>query len=195
MKIFAPILFCLLSVNSICIASPEWNSGVVVLHSGEVLPGQIALHQSHDMVLLQSGDKRTVLPAHKIKCVLFYDAIKNINRRFITITTKDNTRISHRIFEVVLSGDITVLRRSASLFANINDEVSGFEYFLKVGNELITIRKFRTKIYPTIVDASAELEQFVRKNRLRPAFPADIIQIVGRHNEEVEAQALSVQKF
>src|SRR5688500_8257638 len=111
MKKLIPFLICLLSVNILFASDPEWHQGAIVLQSDDVLRGQVAMHESHDLVLFQSDDGMMVLPAHKVRTVLFYDAASDINRKFVTVRRTENFRFQYRIFEVVISGDITVLRR------------------------------------------------------------------------------------
>lgn len=177
------IVFCLLTVNYSIAESIEWHSGVVVLRSNEVLNGELALHPQHDLVLFRQGDQVSVYPAHRILSVYYYDAKFNINRKFTSIQQEATSFASFRLFEIVLMGEISVVRRAMPAALASLDDAKEYHYFVRSGNELVAARKFRSKVYHKLLESSAMLQQYIKEKKLDPASTADIIQIVDFYNQ------------
>jgi hypothetical protein len=176
-------VFCLLFVNIVYGGTIRWHSGAVVLQSKKVVTGEVAVQLACNVILLREGAQVSVYPAHKILSAYYYDPEENINRKFISIN-KTNVVAATQLFEIVLSGNIQVLRKS------INDDSTSeivdaaqYKYFLYHDKEILAIRKFRTKFYAELARNSA-LAKFVHVNRLNPNSTADVLRIVDFYNKE-----------
>jgi len=184
------IFFSLLFVNFQILLAQEqvWFEGSLVLPTCEVFVGKISLQPEFDLVLFEHGASRMVYPAHKIRSLYFYDYEKNFNRRFIVWKTDDGVRSSYHLYEIIISGRVDVLRRKKdSSFSNQTDPLD-FNYFVRCENELISLKKFRKKVYPQLRSQSdSRLESFIADNKLRTNQPDNAIRIIEYYNTLVKS--------
>ncbi len=179
------LLFCLLFLNSALLFAREtkWYEGSVVLKSSEVLTGEILIEPEYDLVLHRRNDKVDVYPAHKILSVYFYDADANINRRFISI--KDSGLFNHhQLMEVVLRGEVSIYRKQKGFTGVGASDADGFHYFTVCQDRLVDLLKFRTQVYPRLMESSGnELSIFIKDHKLNPNCSAHAIIIIKFYNE------------
>lgn len=183
------IFFCLLLLNfqDLQSQSLKWYEGSVVLASNKVLTGKIAIEPVRDIILLQEGDLRTVYPAHKIQSLYFYDEVADINRRFISMKDQDIIRTRYEFFEIVLQGEVIVLRRQKTKAFNLSDALD-FTYHVKYKNEFVLLRKFTRKIYPQLVMLhDTRLEDFISENGLKANTDANSIRIIEFYNRLIRS--------
>ena len=161
-----------------------WYSGSVVLESREVLVGEIALEKNHDLILFRKNNHVDVLPAHKIESVQFYDERANINRKFISLQETNLVWKVYRLYEVVVPGDVIVLRKEKALATPKKSNAHDFIYVVRYANENFDLKSFRTKVYPTIgKDGGLLLSMFMLDNHLNPNKSANAIQIIKYYNQ------------
>jgi hypothetical protein len=154
----------------------------MVLSNGEVLTGKFSLEPLHDLVLFREGDERSIFPAHKIQSLNFYDYKANINRRYVSLKETNPFHNRYQLFELVVSGEVSVLRRQKTQGRRLSDALD-FTYYTLCRDELLPLRKFNKQIYPLLSAAMCPLvEDFVRKNRLQPFRPDDSIRIIEFYN-------------
>jgi hypothetical protein len=171
--------------------TPEWYEGSVVLKSSEVLQGSLSVHPVYDMILFKSGDKPVaVYTADKIRSVYYYDPNSNINRKFVSVHQRVNAFAANHLYEIVLFGEIKVLRRIASGFADPQDDKNGYEYYVTKGEELIPFHKFRAEVYPQLINNSQALIRYMHVRKLSPNQQADIIRIVDFYNKDVRSRSV-----
>jgi len=183
------LFFCLLLLNSQYLKSQSlnWYEGSVVLVSNKVLTGKISIEPIHDIILLQEGDLRTVYPAHKIQSLYFYDGTANINRRFISVKMEDERQAHCALFEIVLQGEVMLLRRQKIKAFSLSDALD-FTYHVKLKKELVPLSKFNRKIYPQLVSLNdTRLEDFVSKNRLGAINDVNSIRIIEFYNSLIRS--------
>jgi hypothetical protein len=186
-RIFLSSIFLVLTTFSVNVSWGEtilWHEGSIVLKSKQVLQGKLFVEQAYDVVLFKGDSQIMVYPSHKISALFYHDATNNINRKFICIQQKNGIVMGDHLFEIVLPGEIGVIRRIKSTLVDQRDDANAFNYFLKFGEELTEMHKFRNKIYPTITRITPTLPEFILQNKLNPNIPADIIQIIRYYNRE-----------
>lgn len=180
-------MYCLLLLNfEIAFAQNiSCVDGSLVMHNDEVLVGQMHVEEQYDLVLFQHQSTRMVYPAHLIKAFHFYDKKANVNRRYVSLSEPNRKRTEYHFYEVVVPGEITVLRRKkASAFSNHTDALD-YNYFTHYNNLLLPLSKFASTIFPHLVTGADEIvERYILENRLKPYRAAGAIRIIEFYNEK-----------
>lgn len=183
------LLFCFLSFNSMVFArQTQWNEGVVVLKGAEVQQGDISVDVRFDLILFRRGDSVMVYPAHRIQSFYYYDASANINRRFISLQNQNNVFREYHLYEVVLRGDVSVLRKQkGEIVSNENPDRLNYNYFVKMADVITTLAEFRKKVYPELLKVSHNsLLEFVHREHINPNHADDAIRIIKFYNAGVK---------
>lgn len=169
-----------------------WYEGVLVLSNNEILRGKFAIEQLHDIVLYQEDVGRAVFPAHKVRSLHFYDAKEDINRRFVSVRQNDVLNPWYHIYEVVVAGEVTVIRRK-KLNEKHATSAASFTYHIQYQDSVVPLEKFNKRIYPVLATSMGScLEEYIRKNKLKTYRLANSIQIIefyNRSSRSTEVQA------
>jgi len=188
------IFFCLLLVNSLELnAQPlKWYDGSVVLTSGKVIVGKMVIDPFLDVVLFEENDKRMVLPAHKVRSLYYYDEAYDINRRFISLEERVLPYNDHKLYEIVVHGEVNVLRKQKTRFSNPKDALD-FTYYVSYRDEVVLLRKFGKKIYPQLRSSMEKLDDFVSANHLREYDSSNSIEIIEFYNRQLRDEMFSAK--
>jgi hypothetical protein len=174
------LLFNLLSFTTY---SQQWFEGSLVLSNSEVHIGRISFECDHDLVLFEKNDSRMIFPAHKIKSVYFYDSTTNINRRYVSLKVADGAGSRYYFYEIVLAGEIDVLRRKKSSAFSKHIDPLDYNYFIYYNETLTPLQKFKRKIFPHLQSTSdRRLAEFITARRLNIHLPENAIQIIEYYN-------------
>lgn len=179
------IFFCLLLLNAqrILAGDLEWFDGSLVLLNGEVRVGRIALEIDHDMVLFEEQGSRTVYPAHKIKSLYVYDKNSDINRRYVSLKQQDGARSDHHLYEIVIAGEVDIIRRKKSALLSMEGDALDYNYFIRYDDVLTPLKKFKKNVYPMLQAQSGKrLDIFIAMNRLQSNLPINSIRIIEYYN-------------
>lgn len=188
-------LFCLLLLNTTLLwsTSLQWYDGVIVLQNHQVLVGKLRVEQLCDVVLFHHPDSLqvTVFPAFRINAVNYFDALNNINRRFIS-WQQQNTVKATQLYEVVVTGKVWVLRR-LNTYHSTPPHDDEYTYYSKTKDELVELKKFGAAVYTQLDNLSGrQLSVYARSRRFDPYLPADAIQIIQYFNSlEIPEAVLS----
>ena len=187
MKCVVLILVTMFTWSKHVVAStPEWNVGTVVLNDLQILTGEIVVEQKHDLVLIKQGDHVDVVAAHRLRSVNIYDKLKNINRRFVSVSTRTVNRNRFQLFEVVLNGEVSVLRKMKDIASKAETDADDFEYFVYANERLTALRKFRSTVYQQLVrNRGNEISRYIKEEKLNPNLAAHAILIVDHYNQIV----------
>lgn len=178
------LLIGLLFVNFYAVAhTVEWHEGSVVLRNHQVLTGAVAIDVKHDLVLHKVDSQVNVYPAYKVMWLYFYDAPANINRRYMVWPViRSDLRVPVQLYEVVLQGDIMVLRRPRDSHATA--AIDGYRYFVKQDAALVPLAAFKKKVYPGLLEETCGmLDDFRKENRLDPSQIADAVRLIEFYNK------------
>lgn len=193
----AYILTCLLftSFSVIGASSPQWHKGSVVLVDNAVVIGELSVDADHHIVLVRNADNTTsVFPGHKVSRVYFYDEKADINRRFMAHRADDGSKI-WKLYEVVLSGEIHVLRlKKGGSFSSENPDRDDFDYFLLKDQKITSIKKFSTRVLPLMEASCPSIKYYMQRQKLNPFKEADIIGIVAYFNISDKTPAYSAKE-
>ena len=190
MRTFAAFILIFLSSQATLAQSPVWYEGSLVLKTNEVVVGKLSVHPVHDIVLCKTEDALMVYTADKVQSFYFFDVQSNLNRKFISFQEKINAFTTHALYEVVLSGEIKVLRKLIADFADPDNHRDSYHYFVRLREEIISINKFRSKVYPHLISASGSLSRRINETGWNPNVHADIILIIDYYNREVRSKSI-----
>lgn len=182
---------CLLLFNfqNMKAQSLNWFEGSLVLSNCEVLVGDIALQPQYDLILFQSGSSRMVYPAFRLKSLSVFDKEANINRRFVSRQERTNARTSFHLYEVVISGQVEVLRRMKDNSLSERYAELNFNYFVKHNDSLVPLKKFGRKVFPELISSSeGKLNEYVNAHNLQKYNMSNALQIIGYYNRLIKSQ-------
>jgi len=178
------LFFCLLLFNFYNAQSQslKWHDGSVVLSSNHVVRGKISIEPFLDVILVEDNNTRTVYAAHKVSSLYFYDEAANINRRFISIQEQNSHHTNYQFFEVVVYGEVSVLRRQKVKALRPSDALD-FVYYTRYNEDVVLLRKFGKKVFPRLQAASdSRLDDFIADNHLKAHTDPNSIRIVEYYN-------------
>jgi hypothetical protein len=189
------IFIFLFTVGKLVASDIQWSEGSLVLNNKEVLCGKISVEEKYDIVLLKSGERVEVYPAHSIRSVFYYDAAVNINRRYLVMETSKAPVSKFQLCEIVLPGNVTVVRHVKDISLKPYSDADDFYYYVKMENELIQLDKFRSKVYDRLLhEGGLVLSVFVSENRLDPNNSAHAIRIIEEYNKLIKSDHLMAKQ-
>ncbi|HEY9046896.1 MAG TPA: hypothetical protein VIN08_13425 [Ohtaekwangia sp.] len=161
-----------------------WYEGSLVLHTQQVRVGAIAIEAGHDLILFRAHDTVSVYPAHKIRYMQFYNPQSNMNQKYISVQEKDIAWRRYRLYELVVYGEVSVLRKEkANVFSRASD-VDDYLYYILYNEKLTDLRDFHTKVYPDLMqNGGVLLSMFVLEKDLHPDKSAEAIRIIQYYNQ------------
>ncbi|MBT1702889.1 hypothetical protein [Chryseosolibacter indicus] len=167
-------------------AGTTWNEGSVVLKTGEVLSGFLQIKPEYDIVLFKTSNNEQieVFPAHKICSAFVHDTFLNINRKFTSIKQGNDVFSTSRLYEVVLQGEVSVLRRH---LIDRYDEQKGsvsYAYFVLDNENLVNLKEFKNKIYPKLLQSERKLSKYVQEQNLGMRDLSSTIKVIRFYNKQ-----------
>lgn len=197
MRLSSILFFVFLSV-AVQAKTIEWHNAVVVLNTNQVLVGEVVIQPGLDLILFKSGDTRTFYAANNINYININDGDVDTPRKFVSLPVDKHGRLTTNLYEVVLQGELSVLRkpRGGSL-PEYNDAYS-YDYFVKKSSGLVKLSDFRKSIYPIIQGyySEGQLTKFMNQENLNPWSPSDAIKLIEIYNDRlpISSTQLSAQK-
>jgi hypothetical protein len=166
------------------VAAQEWYQGTIVLKSEKILQGELSPQTDHDAVFLRNGDAVMVYPAHKLKSFHFFDSSASVARKFVALEVLLGVASAHQIYELVVEGEINVLRKERSMWYSVYAEALDFDYYILLDDQFIPISKFKRKVYPSLLQNSKNLKKFVHDNTLAARRATDVVKIIEYYNRD-----------
>ena len=180
------VVLLLLTTGSFASFAEEWYQGSIILKSKSVLRGEISVRHGYDVVFFRVSDQISVIPAFKIAYVNLFDEELQAHRRFVSLNLGSGASRSFQFFELLVDGEVSILRRELTVWYSLHLDLTDFEYFVLYDEEITELHKFRKKVYPTLVDKSeGALENYVRLNQLSPKTLEDILDMTQYYNTYV----------
>ena len=175
-------------------AGKDWFKGVVLLKDKKILRGEINVRPDCDVVLFRIGEIEMVYPAHKVVTLSFFDDDLEQKRTFISLLSKEGAAIAYELYEVIVDGEISILRKELSSWQSYYLEVEDFQYFALIDDELLDIKTFRRRVYKKLLKEHApEIDEYVREHNLSPYTFIDMVQVINEINVGKKARALAME--
>jgi hypothetical protein len=177
------VLLLIMTTFSFSSFGEEWFEGSVVLKSKSVLRGEISVKQGYDVVFFRVADQISVIPAFKIAYLNLYDEQAEVHRRFVSLTIGVGAAKSHQFFELLVDGEVSILRRQLTLWYSLHLDMTEYEYYVLYDEEINGLHKFKKKVYPALLAKSdGALASYVKTNHLSPKSLDDIVDITAYYN-------------
>lgn len=180
------ILFLVLAGTTGQAKSITWHDGVLVLKNDKVLVGEVIIEPALNVVLFRSGDQSSYYPSPEINYVIYHDKDADLNRKFMSVATEQAGREINELYEVVLRGEISVIRKPRSANIPALADVGNFDYFvLEDSNQVVKLSQFNKKVFPTIEASFSkqQLREFMHEKKLDPRRITDAIQLIQYYND------------
>lgn len=180
------VMLLMMTTCSVASFAEEWYQGSVVLKSKSVLRGEVSVRHGYDVVFFRVSDQISVIPAFKIAYINLFDEALQAERRFVSLNIGVGASHAFKFFELLVDGEVTILRRELTVWYSLHLDLTDFEYFVLYDEEIMELHKFRKKIYPTLVENSeGVLESYVKSNQLNPKALEDILDMTQYYNNYV----------
>lgn len=189
LRVFLLVIILQISTSG---SAKDWFEGVVFLKDKKVLRGEISVRPDCDVVLFRIGEIEMVYPAHRIVSLSFFDDDLKEKRTFISILTEAGAVRAYELYEVVIDGEISILRKELSSWQSYYLEVEDFAYFAFLNDELLDLKTFRRRVYKKLLkDHAADIDEYVRAHNLSPYSFMDMVRVINKINVEKKARALA----
>lgn len=167
-----------------------------MLKDNKVLVGRVTIQPALNVILFQSEDRSAFYQLDRVDYVTYHDQDANLSRKFLSLSLPANDRNSHHLYEVVLSGRISVIRKPRSAYIPEVTDVGSFDYFVMENGRAIELTQFRKKVFPAM-EAScnkSQLKSFMREKGLDPNDNKDALRLIEYFNEGAIAVTLPSEK-
>jgi hypothetical protein len=186
LKYFIFFVMSLVMTHSLYAGEEEqWFRGTLILKSQTRLQGEISIRVDYDIVLFRMGDELMIYPAHKVHSANVYDESLKLNRNFISLQMEVGAASVHKLYEVLVEGPVSMLRKQRLLWYSIHLDIPEQDYYIWNENEMTSLYFFKKKKFPKLVKASdGDLKSFIRSQRLNPNRLEDMVEILKYYNKQ-----------
>ncbi|MGK7397349.1 MAG: hypothetical protein ACNS62_22420 [Candidatus Cyclobacteriaceae bacterium M3_2C_046] len=201
----SPILLVLLSLQ-LYAGDYQWFSGKIQLSNQEIISGELSIDYYRNLIMCKNEYKIKTFPAFQVDQFSFFDQKINQVRQFRSVTLSSYEEV---FFEIVLAGEISLLRREKSMnfptmdfysfFTPTKHEPSRgyksyFEYFFLVDHKIIKIKNFKRQIDRFTRNRKIEIDQFMNRENMDLKNYHEKIKLIKYYNllEELEQQVLTL---
>ena len=159
-----------------------WYPGSLVTADREVLVGDMGPYPLLDVIIVKTTSGTQVLKAHQIESCFYFHSVENRNVRWVSLPSGPDQ--PQRLFEVVLSGRVDVLRRPKPGSLDAQPGVLDHDYFTEDNDTITSMDEFRTRVFDGLIRRyPSEFQVFLQREKLNPNYLGDAIRIVQHFNE------------
>ena len=173
--------------------------GSIVLESKEVLTGTFYFEEKEGLLYRRKKEGLEIFPVYAVKALYFYDARENINRQYIKLVS-DGSRYPYQLYEVVLSGEVKVLRKrkshdyplknDAPELVKAGEHAYNYHYFVLFDDELVGLSDFSREVFPHMFNQHPqELNYLVEGLDWNVKEASGAIQLIKKYNQLSKLQA------
>ncbi len=104
------------------------------------------------------------------------------------VKLKTGARPVYQLYEVIITGEVNVVRRTKQSAFSVHADALDFNYFILYNDKLTPLRKFNRKIFPHLISPSDDrLKKFISTNRLTAHHAGNAIRIIDFYNRLIKA--------
>jgi hypothetical protein len=202
MRNFCTILLVFLVHCGASAGGEGWYRGEVVFNSEATLRGEVRYDWRAGVVQYRRDGRVQAFGPRLLQSFAFFDVQLNAIRRFqILPSGAEGGHMGKTIFEVVLNGPLTLVRRASPTVgfgvpagllpaedAALAFQLSGYSYFVHTGGRLVPITRFRRELWPAMVGKfGPELKQFMKQYRVSRRTMPGKLRLINQFNVLQEA--------
>jgi hypothetical protein len=171
-----------------------WHEGKLVMEAGDTLRGQIKYDLQQD--LLQYKNSQSIAEAFTARKVIYFEIFDNTVKRYRQFYSLPYAALTNYkapvFFELLQEGKLTILCREALEYKTVSSPymvgsytrlvlVNHF-YVLEENGDIVELDGKKSDLLERMGRKSKEVEDFVKKNRLRYDEKYDIARMVQYYN-------------
>lgn len=169
--------------------------GTIVLETNEIVTGLFYFEEKMNLLYKRKQTGLEIFPIYKVKALYFYDARENINRRYIKLANdKSRSNLPNQLYEVVLGGELKVLRKRKAYDFPVKVESPGlnkaeenaynYHYFIQFNEDLLEICDFSKKVLPHMRSQHPrELDLLLKEQDWNVHQASGAIQLIEEYNQ------------
>jgi hypothetical protein len=115
-------------------------------------------------------------------------------RKFLSLQQEEHGRLVNKLYEVVLQGELSVIRKPRGTSLPHTNDVHSYDYFIKDNATIIRFSDFRKRILPVIESyySPKPLMKFLNEEQINPSLPSDVIRLIDIYNDRLPIDQASV---
>ena len=178
-------ILCIVAAMAAEAGSIDWHEGVLVLKNKEVHVGQLTIQPALNVILLQSDHGSAYYHFDQVDYLTFYDEVNKLSRKFLSVSFGEEIKPNYQLCEVVVAGQISVIRKPISTYVPAVEDVGSYDYFTLENEHIERLTQFRRKVIPSMEASSSKerLKLFMRENGLDPNRNSDAIRLIEYYND------------
>ncbi|MGF1638158.1 MAG: hypothetical protein ACFCUU_13855 [Cyclobacteriaceae bacterium] len=181
--------------------SQQWHKGKVVLISEDTVAGLVKYDFENEMIQLNVNNSIQAFSARKILYFDIFDASIDAYRFFYALPYKEKNSYQNyevpRIFEVLYEGKITLLAREEIVtetmpqynyyyyrpeWNQMRNRLAYDFFFLELNGQIKHYNMKKKELVNMFGKHSAEIKQYMKKNRLKHDSLRDLVRITAYYN-------------
>lgn len=198
MKFFT-ILIAIAFSHSICWSQSAdlspWFTGNVQLKSDHVIAGRIHFNPDMNIIVVDNHNRLKAYNAYQVKQFCIYDSASQLQRFFKSFQSSVHKRNKFDFFEVVVSGDIKLLRQEKKYLIPSQDfhyffsgdfETFGykkyFSYYLLKDEQWVKVKNFKKQIQKLTKDYSEVISEYIEQKDLKLLSLKSQVHLISYYN-------------
>ena len=160
-------------------ADLDWYKGILITKNQDTIYGRLKYDHSRKVVVLKDSGSLKGYSSRNIEFFRVLDTEFGLVRTYTSVAYLTGSGFqTSEFFELVLSGEITVVREGTrGKFNEIN-----YTYFALVEDYLEPFRNFKKRLLPDLVQKQPELRELIKENHLNTKKKLDRLIIVDLYN-------------
>jgi hypothetical protein len=160
------IIICI-CFSTLQILAEEWVSGSIQLKNKKSFRGEILFQPGRDAIMLRIDGATMIFPAFRVETFNFVDTESHFLRKFISLPISIGAYTAYDFFEVMVEGEISLLKQQQIMWYSVRQETITFNYFVLNEGRVITIKEFRRQVLPELKNTNPSVSDFAKRNKIK----------------------------
>jgi hypothetical protein len=182
----------------------NWFEGTIVFDDLQVLEGLVSYDEQREVICFKKHEQVQAFSAAQVRNFRFFDTEMRILRRFETkkIYQEQDNYISKAFFEIVLDGEIEVVRRAKKTRHSVDnnsrikthieiaqDQIRGYDYYIYFEGVVLELRNFKREILPLLMSTHRdEIAGYIKQHHINDGLLSHNIMLINYYNTIITAR-------